>query len=108
LLVPMTRKRYEETRAFITQELQHQSVLYRAAEGIDWTPPELPAYSPGGTFSSHIRGLIHFKPDWKAEFIPLERPSILEDQLMGALDRSLWPVMLQLTEHEERTGKTHS
>lgn len=39
--------------------------------------------------------------------MPLERPPILENQLIGALDRSMWSAMVQLTDYEQRTGKRY-
>lgn len=34
-------------------------------------------------------------------------PPLLEKQLMGALDRSMWPAVVRLTDYELRTGKRH-
>lgn len=107
LLVPMTKKKYEEFRKLAAEELQRQSESESAGSGIHWSPPRLPNYARSGVISSRIHGLIYFKPDWKSEFVPLERPSLLEDQLMGALDRSMWPAMVQLTDYEQQTGRTH-
>ncbi|WP_399887147.1 transferase [Streptomyces sp. BBFR51] len=81
LLVPMKEKAYDEFRALAA----------------DWAPVDLPAYRRGRLLSSRVRGLVHFTPDWEAEFVALKRPSPLEDQLMGSLDRALWPVMERLT-----------
>ncbi|MEU4982525.1 transferase [Streptomyces sp. NPDC021969] len=84
LLVPMREKAYDE---------------FRALAG-DLTPGVLPAYKRGRALSSRVRGIIHFEPDWTAQFVALRRPSPLEDQLVGSLDRAMWPAMVRLTELE--------
>ncbi|WP_104633573.1 transferase [Streptomyces sp. MH60] len=86
LLVPMKERAYDE---------------FRALAG-DLTPGVLPAYRPGRALSSRVRGVIHFGPDWTAEFTALRRPSPLEDQLVGSLDRAVWPAMVRLTALERR------
>jgi hypothetical protein len=106
LLVPMTRKRYEDFRNLAAADFQCQSESESAGQRIiPWSPPSLPEYVRSHVLSPRIQGLIYFKPGWKSEFVPLERPSLLEDQLMGALDRSMWPAMIQLTDYEQRTGR---
>lgn len=92
LLVPMRQRPYEEFRALVSGLL----------------PVALPAYERSRALTSRVRGVISFGPGWEAEFTPLRRPSPLEDQLMGSLDRALWPAMVRLTEHECRAGDTES
>jgi hypothetical protein len=92
LLVPMKESRYEEFRTLVSGLL----------------PVALPAYERSRALTSRVRGVIHFGPGWEAEFAPLRRPSPLEDQLIGSLDRALWPAMVRLTEHESRAGGTES
>jgi hypothetical protein len=84
LLVPMKEKAYDE---------------FRALAG-DVPPGVLPPYRRSRALSSRVRGVIHFGPDWTAEFVALRRPAPLEDQLVGSLDRAMWPAMVRLTELE--------
>ncbi|MFD5052833.1 transferase [Streptomyces tendae] len=85
LLVPMKERAYDE---------------FRALAG-DLAPGVLPPYRRSRALSSRVRGLVHFGPDWAAEFVALRRPSSpLEDQLVGSLDRAVWPAMVRLTELE--------
>ncbi|CAM5228387.1 Transferase OS=Streptomyces tendae OX=1932 GN=GUR47_18430 PE=4 SV=1 [Streptomyces tendae] len=67
----------------------------------------LPAYRRSRALSSWVRGIIHFEPDWTAKFVALRRPSPLEDQLVGSLDRAMWPAMVRLTELERRADGRH-
>ncbi|MFD5282098.1 transferase [Streptomyces rubrogriseus] len=84
LLVPMKEKAYDE---------------FRQLAG-DLAPGVLPAYRRSRALSSRVRGIIHFEPDWTARYVALRRPSPLEDQLVGSLDRAMWPAMVRLTELE--------
>lgn len=105
LLVPMTRKGYEEFRELAAKVFQRQAKSEYA--GHRWSPSSLPDYVPSRAVSPRIRGLVYFTPGWKSEFVSLDRPTLFEDQLMGALDRGMWPAMVQLTDYELRTSKTH-
>ena len=91
LLVPMKEKAYDE---------------FRELAG-DLAPGVLPAYRRSRALSSRVRGIIHFEPDWTARFVALRRPSPLEDQLVGSLDRAMWPAMVRLTELERRADGRH-
>ncbi|MFD8541643.1 transferase [Streptomyces rubrogriseus] len=91
LLVPMKEKAYDE---------------FRQLAG-DLAPGVLPAYRRSRALSSRVRGIIHFEPDWTARFVALRRPSPLEDQLVGSLDRAMWPAMVRLTELERRADGRH-
>ncbi len=89
LLVPFDKRGYDRFR--------------RAAEELQ--PPDLPDYVAGERFNSRIKGLIYFTPDWQAKFVPFERPPRIEEKLMGAVDRAMWPAVLQLTQLEDRSRK---
>ncbi|MEV0700100.1 hypothetical protein AB0I53_19635 [Saccharopolyspora sp. NPDC050389] len=108
LLVTMPRQEYDRCREVVEAELREQVEAVRRETGTHWTPPSLPDYAGSPVVATRIRGLIYFTPAWKAVFAPLERPPRLENQLLGALDRSMWPVAVQLTGYEQRTGKRHS
>jgi hypothetical protein len=107
LLVTMARDEYDRCREVVNAELWKQATMVRRETGAHWKPPSLPDYTEGPVVASRIRGLIYFTPAWDAVFVRLERPPLLENQLMGALDRSMWPAAVQLTEYELRTGKNY-
>jgi hypothetical protein len=91
LFVPMKEKEYEEFRSLAA----------------DWAPIALPPYERSRALTSRVRGVVYFRPGRQAEFAALQRPSLVEDQLVGSLDRALWPAMEQLTERDRRTGGTY-
>lgn len=107
LLVTMPQHEYDRCRKVVEAELREQAKTVRRETGARWKPPSLPDYAGGPVVASRIRGLIYFTPEWQAVFAPLERPPLLENQLMGALDRSMWPVAVQLTDYEVQTGKSY-
>jgi hypothetical protein len=107
LLVTMPRPEYDRCRELVDAELRAQAGRVRRDTGVIWEPPTLPDHAGRRMVTSRIRGLIYFTPRWTAVFAPLERPPILENQLMGALDRSMWPAAVQLTDYELQTGKRH-
>lgn len=107
LLVTMPRHEYDRCRQVVETGLQMQAETLKRETGANWKPPSLPDYTDGPVLASRIRGLIYFTPDWKAVFAPLERPPRHENQLMGSLDRTMWPAAVQLTTYEQQTGKRH-
>lgn len=100
LLVPLRRKRYAEVRLLVAEELRRRGYSPKSEGGRQVY--SLPRYAQSRILSPRIRGLIYFRSDWTSEFVPLERPSLIEDQLLGALDKAMWPVVTQLTDCELR------
>lgn len=107
LVVPMGRKEYDKFRRVTETELRKQAERVQRDTGALWVPPALPDYGGSWMISSRIQGLIYFAAGWEPVFVRLERPPVLEDQLIGALDRGMWPTMVQLTDYERRTGATY-
>lgn len=107
LVVPMGRKEYDKFRRVVETELRKKAERVRRETGALWAPPALPDYVGNQMISSRIQGLIYFAAGWEPVFVRLERPPVLEDQLIGALDRGMWPAMVQLTDYERRTGATY-
>lgn len=103
LLVPMGREEYESFRARAEAELRKQADRQRRVPGGRWVPPTLPDYQGHRTMLSSIQGLIYFTSQWDATFVSLDRPPLPEDHLIGALDRALRPVVVQLTQYEQQT-----
>ncbi|CAI7979048.1 putative transferase [Frankia sp. Hr75.2] len=100
LLVPLRRKKYAEVRLLVAEELRRRGYSPKSEGGRQVY--SLPGYAQSRILSPRIRGLIYFRSDWTSEFVPLERPSLIEDQLLGALDKAMWPVVTQLTDCELR------
>ncbi len=103
----MPQQEYDRCREVVEAELRTQAETVRRETGVHWKPPSLPDYAGQWIVTSRIRGLIYFTPAWEAVFVPLERPPILENQLIGALDRSMWSAMVQFTDYEQRIGKRY-
>ncbi len=104
LAVPFGKAGYERYRQVAEEALRAQANCRQCEEKRGpLNPPALPRYVGGRPFPARIKALIYFTPGWKAEFVPLERPPRFEEKLMGALDRGLWPAVLQLTDYESRS-----
>jgi hypothetical protein len=107
LVVPLGPKEYDKFRRAAETELRKQAERVRRETGALWAPPALPDYVGTQMISSRIQGLIYFAAGWEPVFVRLKRPPALEDQLIGALDRGMWPAMVQLTDYERRTSATY-